>query len=525
MQKKIEFIYTFSFRILKYTCVIFSFFLFLMAFLFSSSDTDISTLKTFVVKDNLFINIMCILLFLGVVLLFRYICNKNPRKTKYTLFFITLGFYAVFGTASIVCIKSTPHTDSHFIYTIAQNFAKNNLADISYDSYLSIYPHQIGLVFFYEPLIRLWNLTKIPVDTYIFLQFVNLLLVLILIIFLYKLVNLLFENAYVTCCTLILTMSCFPLYLYVLRIYGDISSLSFFMVGLWALIKLLTSKTTCKKHKLALYALNIVCFSLSVATRKNTIICLIAIMLIIVLVSLHKKSAKWFPLILIYLLISFFTLPLIQTLYEKRANNTLDSGTPAIAYIAMGMEDAPKASGWYNGFNYNVYVESNHNVEFIKKYCKKKIQARLDYFKGNLNDAFDFYFEKYTSQWCDGTYAIRELTVYSDKERAPYIEAFYSENGGKTFLFLCNQFQNILYLGCFLFTIYSTLIKKEKNLLPFSLILMALGGFFFHFLWEANARAIFTYTILLLPLSGAGMAYLAHNLYTRISKKYLRQNL
>ena len=269
MKKIVEFVYTFSFQTLKYISILFSFILFLGAFLYSSADTDITTLKTFIVKDNIFVSTLCILIFLGLMMLIKHICEKHLDKTKRVLLFITLGFYALLGTFLILYVKSTPHTDSHFIYTIAKNFAQNNFSDISLDSYLSIYPHQIGLAFFYEPLIRLWNLIKIPVDAYIFLQFVNLVLVLIFIIFLYKLVNMWFENSYVTCCCLILTLCCFPLYFYILRIYGDVVSITFLMIGLWAFTKLLTSTRTSHKAKVGLYLLNITCFILSVATRKT----------------------------------------------------------------------------------------------------------------------------------------------------------------------------------------------------------------------------------------------------------------
>lgn len=520
MKKIVNFIDTFSFQTLKYISIIFSFILFLGAFLFSSTDTDITTLKTFVVKDNIVVSSLCLLLFLGIMMLLQHFHTKHPLKINRILLFVTLGFYTVLGSFLVLYVKSTPHTDSHFVYTIAKNFAESNFSDISRDSYLSIYPHQIGLVAFYEPLIRIWNLTKIPVDAYIFLQFVNLVLVLIFIIFLYKLVNIWFENSYVTCCCLILTLCCFPLYFYILRIYGDVISITLLMIGLWAFTKLLTSTKTSCIAKIGLYVLNITCFILSVATRKNTIISLIALMLIIILVSLHKKTLRLIPLILIYLIISLFTLPLIQKQYETRADAVLDAGTPTITYIAMGMEDAPKASGWYNGFNYNIYLETDHNIEFIEAYCKTKIENRFDYFKSNKAKAFDFYFEKCASQWCDGTYAFRELTSYSATERPEKINDFYSENGGKLIRFVCNQFQTFLYFGFFVFSVYYGFFRKEKNVLLYSVVLMAFGGFLFHFLWEANARAIFSYIVFLVPVAGAGIATISS---VKINTKFIKK--
>lgn len=529
MKKTENVVYSLAFYILKFIGFSFTCLLFTGALLFSSHDTDITTLKTFITPDNILFGAAGILLFFGIMILLYIPCKKCPAKTVRFLLITTLSVYAIAGTLLILFAKSAPQTDSGFLYKIVQNCAKNDFTDISTDSYLSVYPHQIGLVFFYEPFLRLWNLLNIQVEAYIFLQFINLILVLFLIYFLYKLTDRFFSNAFTCVCFLSLSLGFLPLYFYILRVYGDIPSLTFFVAGLWTLTYLL-SPNTCsfeqseKKHKpniprVLLYVLNILCFFLSVATRKNSIICLIALMIITFLFILHKK--RWSLLLLVcgYFLISLFTLPLIQSFYETRAESTLDNGTPPIAYIAMGMQDAPKACGWYNGFNYNMYAESGHNLQFVNTYSKKRINERLTYFKEHPAEAFNFYFEKYASQWCDGSYASRELTAYTPLERNRFFTDFYGKNGGKLFLFFCNVFQTFVYFGVLLFCLNGYMNKKEDLLLPYTIILIAFGGFLFHFLWEANTRAIFPYTVLLLPISGAGITKVIGKLHSRIPKK------
>lgn len=535
MIKPANFVYSLLFYILKFIGVTFSVLLFWGALLFSSSDTDITTLKTFVTADNLLPGLAGIFVFLGITSLLYILYKKNPAKTVRLLLFVTLAVYAIGGTLLIIFAKSAPQSDSFFIYEIASNCAKNDFKGISTDSYLSIYPHQIGLVFFYEPLLRFWNMTGLHTEGYIFLQFVNLLLVLTLIYFLYKLTEKLFHGTFATVCCLVLALSCFPLYFYVLRVYGDIPSLAFLVVGLWTFTVLLSPNNSSGTQsgkaikrwlsRFLLYLLNIVCFFLSVATRKNSIIALIALIIITLLFILHKKRWSLLFLICSYLLLALFTLPLIQTFYETRAESTLDEGTPPIAYIAMGMQNAPKACGWYNGFNYNTYVESGHNLQFVNGYSKKRIEDRLTFFKENPTEAFHFYFEKYTSQWCDGSYASRELTAYTPTDRSAFFTNFYSKDGGKLFLFFCNCYQTILFWGVMLFCLNGFLAKKENLLLPYTLILIAFGGFLFHFLWEANARAIFPYTFLLLPLSGSGIAGALSKIWSCIPAKLFTKNL
>lgn len=535
MKKTENLVYSLAFYILKFISVVFSAFLFIGALLFSSSDTDITTLKTFVTPDNIFPCIIGIAVFLSIILFFRIPYKNNPILTIRLLLIVTLSVYAIVGTLLIIFTKSAPFTDPQFVYEIVQNCAQNNFTDIDKNSYLSVYPHQIGLVFFYEPLLRLWNLLGINADAYVFFQFINLLLTLVLIYFLYKLTDKFFSDSFVCACFLLLSIGFLPLYFYILRVYGDLPSLTFFVMGLWAFTEIISPKSvplrtsgSIRKQRISkffLYLFNIVCFILCVATRKNSIIGLIALIIITFCVILHQKRWTLFLLICSYLLIAFFTLPAIQTFYETRAENKLDDGTPPIAYIAMGMQNAPKACGWYNGFNYSVYVEPGYDLEFANFCSKIRINERLDYFKANPGNAFDFYFEKYASQWCDGSYASRELTAYTTLKRPAFVDSFYGKNGGKLFLFFCNIYQSLLYFGVLLFSLRSYFDKKEKNLLPYTVILMAFGGFLFHFLWEANARAIFTYSLLLLPVSGAGIATICNILRSGLSKVHFRKIL
>ena len=183
MQKIIHSLYNFSFYTLKLIGLALSLFLFISAMMFSSTDTDITTLRTFIYSDNLISETFFLILCIGILFLLRIPCKRKPILTSRIALIVTLLSYAITGTLLILCTKSMPHLDSLFVYNISGNCALNNYTDINPDSYLSIYPHQIGLVFFYEPLLRLWNLLKTGVDGYIFLQFVNLCLTLIMLYF------------------------------------------------------------------------------------------------------------------------------------------------------------------------------------------------------------------------------------------------------------------------------------------------------------------------------------------------------
>lgn len=517
-------LYVFAFHVLKYISLLFSFFLLLSGLMFTSTDLDITTLATTITADNLILNILMLLVFLSGFFLVKIFCKKNGNLTVRILMATTFLFYTVFGILLILFAKSVPHTDSLFVYEISVDCAHNNLEAINPSGYLSVYPHQTGLVFFYEILIRFLEFLGIQGKLYMWLQAFNLLLTLLMIYALYKIVSKLFHSAYISACYFLLVLFCFPTLFFILRVYGDIPSISLFTVCIWTFIELLDEKSfkasNRKKRYVFLMLTGTLCLAVSVATRKNIIICIIALTIVIFLTAIYQKRFSLIILLLCYGLVTTVTLPVITYTYETRAHNQLDEGTPALAYIAMGMQNSPRANGWYNAFNYNIYVESNHDLAFAKMYSKKKIDEKLTYFKNNPREAYDFYIEKYLSQWCDGTYASRELTANTNFERNTFFKNFYGENGGKIYIFFCNQFQNLLYLGTFIFCFMSLFSKKLKSPdLPCYIgILASFGGFLFHLLWEANVRAIFPYMLLLIPSGAAGIKLLLDFIPHKIKK-------
>lgn len=518
-------LYVFTFNVLKYISLFFSFFLLLCGLMFTSTDLDITTLPTTITADNFALNILTLLFFLPVFFLLKIPCKKHGALTVRILMTVTLAFYTVFGILLILFAKSNPHTDSLFVYEIALDCAQNNFDAINPSDYLSVYPHQTGLVLFYEILIRFFYLLGIENHLYMWLQAFNLLLALIMIYFMYRIIDKLFKSSYISACYFVLILFCFPLLLYALRVYGDIPSISLFTVCLWTIIELAGEKTfkatNRKKRYIFLMVTGTLCLAVSVSTRKTIIICIIALLIIILLTAIYQKRFSFIILLLCYLLVTTATLPAITYSYELRADNQLDDGTPALAYIAMGMQNSPRANGWYNGFNYNVYVETGHDLAFAKMYSKKKIEEKLTCFKENPQEAFDFYIEKYLSQWCDGTYASRELTAVTNLERNNFFETFYGKNGGKIYSFFCNQYQTLLYLGVFIFCFTSVYSRKHKSsdMLSYVGILAAFGGFLFHLLWEANVRAIFPYMLLLIPSAAAGMNILSDFVLHRTKKE------
>ena len=194
-----------------------------------------------------------------------------------------------------------------------------------------------------------------------------------------------------------------------------------------------------------------------------------------------------------------------------------------MSYFAMGMQESSRADGWYNGFNFYTYQDTGMDTEATNELSKQAIRERLDYFRENPGYAASFYRNKFLSQWADGTYASRQATLATFGGRREFFVRLYEGDYSHYYIEFCNLYQNLLYLGSAVFCFCALFSKKsqekknpaERNSsfsfhwLPLYIGLIGvIGGFLFHMIWEANARYILPYSLLLMPYTAWGLAHL-----------------
>jgi hypothetical protein len=151
---------------------------------------------------------------------------------------------------------------------------------------------------------------------------------------------------------------------------------------------------------------------------------------------------------------------------------------------------------------------------------REAIAERTEYFKSHPAYTFRFYLGKYLSQWADGTYASRQATLATFGGRQPFFDSLYTGALSYVYIAYCNAYQNLLYLGVFVFCLNSFTAwrrgrhQNERNDntgairgLPVYLGMIAVfGGFLFHMLWEANSRYIFVYGMIMMLYAAEGLA-------------------
>lgn len=594
-------IYRLGLNIVMLLTLLLSMLLFAGSFLTTCYADNMETQQVLLRPDNPLWNLLELagfgLLFCGCL----YLYEKIGEKFRRGLLVFTLTFVFGLGILLILFGRTVPAADALSVYNAAAEWILGN-TDIIHPtvSYLSYYPQQIGLMAFLELLLRIWNLTGLSVPAWHFIKLVYVCLLCGAIWFQYLSLQYLWPENYkkISCCYLVLVCCNLPMIMYSSFVYGEIPSFAALSVGCYLLLRLLGSVSpggsyrdnvsrndapSVTAHGSAPHMLcriiftgfgSILFLTLSVMLRKNSLIPIIAVLLVLLFEALRFGRSVRSRLCLLGIAVclavtSVGILPLVQKCYEKKAGNTLSSGVTAMSYLAMGMQEASRGCGWYNGFNIDTYDTAGMDTALANEISRLAIDERLTYFREHPGYTADFYLHKHLSQWADGTYASRQATLATYGGRSAFFKEVYEGSLSGGYIEWCNAWQNVLYLGVLVFCIDS-LKKRRKSkvvghmadqtawhtaectadhmadqldadrhgadrhgadrlgadrhgtdwhgtdrlgadchgtdrLYVYVGLIAVLGGFLFHTFWEANSRYIFSYSLLLMPYCGAGV--------------------
>lgn len=569
-------IYRLGLNIVMLLTLLLSMLLFAGSFLTTCYADNMETQQVLLRPDNPLWNLLELagfgLLFCGCLYLYKKIGEKFRRG----LLVFTLTFVFGLGILLILFGRTVPAADALSVYNAAAEWILGN-TDIIHPtvSYLSYYPQQIGLMAFLELLLRIWNLTGLSVPAWHFIKLVYVCLLCGAIWFQYLSLQYLWPENYknISCCYLVLVCCNLPMIMYSSFVYGEIPSFAALSVGCYLLLRLLGSVSPDSSYRdnvsrndapsVTAYDYvprmlrqilftgfgSILFLTLSVMLRKNSLIPIIAVLLVLLFEALRPGRNGKMRLGLLIMAVclavtSVGILPLVQKCYEKKAGNTLSSGVTAMSYLAMGMQEASRGCGWYNGFNIDTYDTAGMDTALANEISRLAIDERLTYFREHPGYTADFYLHKHLSQWADGTYASRQATLATYGGRSAFFKEVYEGSLSGGYIEWCNAWQNVLYLGVLVFCIDS-LKKRRKSkvvghmadqtagytagctadhmadqhgadwhgadrlgadrLYVYVGLIAVLGGFLFHTFWEANSRYIFSYSLLLMPYCGAGV--------------------
>ena len=535
-------IYRFGLGIVRILTLLLAGLLFVSSFLTTCYADNMETQQVLFRLDNPLWNLLELagfcLLFCGCL----YFYDKFGEKFRRGLLFFTLGLIFCLGVLLILFGRTVPAADAMSVYNAALEWIQGN-RDVIHPtvSYLSYYPQQIGLMAFLELLLRIWNFTGISAPAWHFIKLLYVCLLCVAVLFQYLSLKYLWRERWeeISCCYLILVCCNLPMVMYSSFVYGEIPSYAALSVGLYLLLRLLSGSffadpvaetetrtiPPARSHSTVSAILTgagcILFLTLSVMLRKNSLIPIIAVLLVLLFEALRSGRSVRMRLCLCGMAIclavtSVSILPLVQKSYEKKAGNTLSSGVTAMSYFAMGMQEASRGCGWYNGFNIDTYDAAGMDTDAANEISHQAIRERLAYFREHPGYAVNFYVHKHLSQWADGTYASRQATLATYGGRSEFFQEIYDGSLSSAYIEWGNAWQNVLYLGTLLFCVNAVRRRRKgadaapqnggaDSLYLYIGLIAVLGGFLFHILWEANSRYIFLYSLLMMPYCAAGV--------------------
>lgn len=431
---------------------------------------------------------------LAAYLLQKLILRESEERQKKGIFCFSLAVMALVGVVLCIFVAGSripPYWDQMQVYLDALSFKAGDYSDMQ--GYLTLYPQQYGLIFIYELVFLIFP------DSFLTLQYMNAAFVLVIIFFSYRVTEELFHNQTVNFYCILGTALFVPMYFYVNFVYGDVASIALSILGIWAVIR------WCDKGGRRYIAGALISFVFACLFRKNVLIILIAVCLVLAVLAWKRASWKALVLGILVLVLPLVSMEGVKTSYELRSGNQVAEGVPAVLWVAMGMQYKWDGYGTFNGYTESTFRgEGGSDSEKAAQIGRTYIEQRLKEFKNDPAMAKEFYKAKLQHQWIEPTYSSMIMTTkYQEYTPTELVtEVYYGETAQRLAAFM-NRYNFMIYLGVALYAFFG-LFRRDG--IHHSLMAVAIiGGFLFSILWEAKGRYVFPYVLLMVPYMAQGI--------------------
>lgn len=469
-----------------------------------------------VVYDNPLICLIAVGVYVLIAELIYRCISKKATLVNHILLAVVALYSLFIGYYWIMNAKSLPSGDPQSIFDIALRASQKDLLPMApTGSYMSLWPFQSGIVFLYEFILRF-----IPNADYLTIQICNLPYVLMMILSGYFLVRRCFKSERAVTYWLLLVPLFTPYYIFINYMYGEIPSTGLLFFAAWMLTEYFSKK------KIGYVILGAGGLGLAVMYRKNSLIFVVAYVLLSLLFALKERKKRYVLISAFLIVCTIMASVLPQLQYEKRAHNVMGKGVPAVSYLAMGMQDGGGAGpGWWNGYHSNLFMELDYNTELAKEQSIQSIKESMSSFMQQPGKAVTFYYGKLVSQWIDPDFSSLFSTASLFEDRTQLAHSIYGGDLKQDLLNQMNIIQSVIYMGLFIFCCVPArnwimrIRKKEKladgnvdSMISLLLLITIIGGFLFSMVWEGNSRYVMPYVVMMLPYSAQGYAKLMGSL-------------
>lgn len=421
--------------------------------------------------------------------------DEKKKKLRKILFISAISIYIIADILWTIFVRAPIVGDQVHVNSMGQLFYRgydeeiinsDTYAGIPLGEYIQAYNQQIPQAFLYSLFFRL-----IHIDEFGTPRALNVIAIIIILVAIYKIGNMISKNHKVNKVRLmVLFLTFLSLPMLSTFVYGDIPSLAFALLNVYYMMKFVDY------NKLKYFTLATIFSMIAYMFRMNSLIFVIATVIYLLFNLFTKITSKTVKeniinalLIVIFIVVSIVPAQIVNDYYINKYNLDKSKEYPNISYILMGMSESWRGNGWYNE---DIGEPALKNPESSKEEYADKIKDRLTYFSQNIGYTYRFYTMKLASMWSENTYSAVRLNLLHESED-DYLNVI------KEPLTFYQKALLILMCVCSIIV----LIQNRKNLSVnvIYLLLIFMGGFAFHIIWEAKSRYIIPYIVVLIPIA------------------------
>ncbi len=451
-------------------------------------------------NDNLLFNFLSLSIILCFAFLIQKFSEKQFMQRNIDILAIIIGVtISLVGAFWIYVSKTYPQADQLLIVQFADAFNNNNYAALSKGGYVSNHRQQLGLITIMRLLCKIFD--DNAYKAYQYFTASSLFLLILSGHNVIKLLTLQNPKHKIQILYLLIMLVCVPMYGYVPFVYGDLTSVSFIMLSVWLFLSLL--------NKFSWYKIFLLCISCGIMTqiRQNSIIFIVAFFIVLFVKTVNKPSWEMIItgcFILIAVLAAHFMILSIYKPYLAKDSKSM----PASLFIRMGLNNSYEKNrfGWCDGSNETVYELAEYNPSIANELAKQDISIYCKEFLRKPLYAMTLFFMKINTQWNAPMYQCLTMnTCFYEFPLPPKVHNIYFNNGYIKYENFMNYYQLAIYGGVLAFALVSLFKKKWLNIENHVLLIAVFGGFLFSLIWEAKARYVMPYFIMMIPYGVIGL--------------------
>lgn len=432
-------------------------------------------------------------IFLGICIMIFFFSKLNMLREK-RITKILGGGYLLIVPLFVIMAQSVPQGDAYAVMQIASQIIHGDMSAFEPGNYMYVWPNQNGLLLFF------WGITKIfGEENFLIIQFLNAILIDVLYVIVWKYLKYYYRQYLIPVGTGLCMF--YPVILYTTFCYGTVVGLVLAILAV--VFQQLYFQEKGKKYLILSGAF----ISIAICIKSNYTIWGIAIGICYIgewLRDRRRQSIVALGVTLLMIWTGYVASNQGLALVTHGASNHI-YGSPMLAYVVMGQQESTRAPGWHNGFDYNIYRDSDWNYDKAVDNCKDQLMIELSNKKDNFTESLVFYAKKIESQWCEPSFQGLWYNREDYKSNVKHSNLFYdiTSSSGKvnriSYLGL-DIFQSFIYLGivCYILTDKKKMILKNIGLITFC------GGFIFHLIWEGKSSYAFPYFVMVIPYGVVG---------------------